>query len=214
MKSKIKKYTKDIIQSACRSLDNGESIIIPTDTVYGIAANATNEAAVNNIFKIKKRPRSMPLIIFVRSISEAEKIAEFSILDRFLAYQFWPGPVTLILKKKKYKIYNGDKRLSKIGIRIPRNEVVSEILKKIKKPLATTSANLHKEKNIKEISKLNILLDDKIPLGIYSKEKMSFEESTLIQTSSKKVEILRKGQIKINEIKKLLKKNGFTQKLS
>ena len=214
MKSKIKKYTKDIIQSACRCLENGESIIIPTDTVYGIAANATNEVAVNNIFKIKKRPRSMPLIIFVRSISEAEKIAEFSILDRFLAYQFWPGPVTLILKKKKYKIYNGDKRLSKIGIRIPRNEVVSEILKKIKKPLATTSANLHKEKNIKEISKLNILLDDKIPLGIYSKEKMSFEESTLIQTSSKKVEILRKGQIKINEIKKLLKKNGFTQKLS
>ena len=69
--------------------------------MYGIAANATNEAAVNNIFKIKKRPRSMPLIIFVRSISEAEKIAEFSILDRFLAYQFWPGPVTLILKKKE-----------------------------------------------------------------------------------------------------------------
>ena len=60
----------------------------------------------------------------------------------------------------------GNKRLSKIGIRLPRNEVVSEILKKIKKPLATTSANLHKEKNIKEISKLNILLDDKIPLGI------------------------------------------------
>ena len=206
MKSKIKKYTEDSIQLACRSLENGESIIIPTDTVYGIAANATNEAAVNKIYKIKKRPRSMPLIIFVSSISDAEKIAEFSTIDKFLAQQFWPGPVTLILKKKKYKIYNGDKRLSKIGIRVPKNKVVLEILKKIKKPLATTSANLHKEKNITEIEKLNILLDKKVSLGIYSKEKMSFTESTLIQTSSKKVRILRKGQIKINEIKKILKK--------
>ena len=214
MKSKIKKYTEDSIQLACRSLENGESIIIPTDTVYGIAANATNEAAVNKIYKIKKRPRSMPLIIFVSSISDAEKIAEFSTIDKFLAQQFWPGPVTLILKKKKYKIYNGDKRLSKIGIRVPKNKVVLEILKKIKKPLATTSANLHKEKNITEIEKLNILLDKKVSLGIYSKEKMSFTESTLIQTSSKKVRILRKGQIKINEIKKILKKNSFTHKLS
>ena len=214
MKSKIKKYTEDCIQLACRRLENGESIIIPTDTVYGIAANATNEAAVNKIYKIKKRPRSMPLIIFVSSISDAEKIAEFSTIDKFLAQQFWPGPVTLILKKKKYKIYNGDKRLSKIGIRVPKNKVVLEILKKIKKPLATTSANLHKEKNITEIEKLNILLDKKVSLGIYSKEKMSFTESTLIQTSSKKVRILRKGQIKINEIKKILKKNSFTHKLS
>ncbi len=213
MKFKIKKYSKNSIQLASRSLLNGLTIILPTDTVYGIAALAENEKAVEKIFKIKKRPKSLPLIIFVKSIKDAAKIAKFSPLDMVLAKKLWPGPLTLILKKKKSKIYNGDKRLSKIGIRIPKNNTVLALLNKIKKPLATTSANLHKERNTRKIDNLNILENKNIDIAISSSEKMSFKESTLLETSRKEVKIIRSGQINKKIIRKVIKSHGYSHKI-
>ena len=213
MKFKIKKYSKNSIQLASRSLLNGLTIILPTDTVYGIAALAEDEKAVEKIFKIKKRPKSLPLIIFVKSIKDAAKIAKFSPLDMVLAKKLWPGPLTLILKKKKSKIYNGDKRLSKIGIRIPKNNTVLALLNKIKKPLATTSANLHKERNTRKIDNLNILENKNIDIAISSSEKMSFKESTLLETSCKEVKIIRSGQINKKILRKVIKSHGYSHKI-
>ena len=213
MKFKIKKYSKNSIQLASRSLLNGLTIILPTDTVYGIAALAEDEKAIEKIFKIKKRPKSLPLIIFVKSIKDAAKIAKFSPLDMVLAKKLWPGPLTLILKKKKSKIYNGDKRLSKIGIRIPKNNTVLALLNKIKKPLATTSANLHKERNTRKIDNLNILENKNIDIAISSSEKMSFKESTLLETSRKEVKIIRSGQINKKIIRKVIKSHGYSHKI-
>ena len=213
MRFKIKKYSKNTIQLASRSLLNGSTIILPTDTVYGIAALAGNKKAVEKIFKIKKRPKSLPLIIFVKSIKDAAKIAEFSPLDAVLAKKLWPGPLTLILRKKKSKIYNGDKRLSKIGIRIPKNKTVLALLNKLKKPLATTSANLHKEKNTKKIDNLNILENKNIEIAISANEKMSFKESTLLETSKKEVKIIRSGQINKKIIRKVIKSHGYSHKI-
>jgi len=213
MKSKIKKYSKNSIQLASRSLLNGSTIILPTDTVYGIAALAGNKKAVEKVFKIKKRPKSMPLIIFVKSIKDANKIAKFSALDATLANELWPGPLTLILKKKKSIIYNGDKRLSKIGIRIPKNKVVLNLLNKIKKPLATTSANLHREKNPRKIDRLSILENKNINIAISTNEKMSFKESTLLETSEKEVKIIRSGQINKKIIRKVIRSHGYSHKI-
>ena len=213
MKSKIKKYSKNSIQLASRSLLNGSTIIVPTDTVYGIAALASNKKAVEKIFLIKKRPKSLPLIIFVKSMRDATKIAEFSPLDIALANELWPGPLTLILKKRKSRIYNGDKRLSKIGIRIPKNKTVLDLLNKIKKPLATTSANLHKEKNARKIDHLNILEDENVNMAILTNEKMSFKESTLLETSEKEVKIIRSGQINKKIIRKVIKSHGYSHKI-
>ena len=213
MKSKIKKYSKNSIQLASRSLLNGSTIILPTDTVYGIAALAGNKKAVEKVFKIKKRPKSMPLIIFVKSIKDANKIAKFSALDATLANELWPGPLTLILKKKKSIIYNGDKRLSKIGIRIPKNKVVLTLLNKIKKPLATTSANLHREKNPRKIDRLSILENKNINIAISTNEKMSFKESTLLETSEKEVKIIRSGQINKKIIRKVIRSHGYSHKI-
>ena len=213
MKPKIKKYSKNSIQLASRSLLNGSTIIVPTDTVYGIAALAGNKKAVEKIFKIKKRPKSLPLIIFVKSIKDAFKIAEFSPLDISLATKLWPGPLTLILKKKKTRIYNGDKRLSKIGIRIPKNKAVLTLLNKIKKPLATTSANLHQEANARKIDNLKILENKNVDIAIFSSEKMSFKESTLLETSEKEVKIIRSGQINKKIIRKVIKSHGYSHKI-
>ena len=213
MPNKIKKSSIDTIQLASRSLQNGEVIVMPTDTVYGLAALAEDESAVKKIFKIKNRPKTMPLIIFVRSLEEAKKIAEFNELDIILAKNFWPGPLTLILNKKKKKIFNGDKRLSKIGIRIPRNKAMLSLLNNIKKPLATTSANLHKEKNERSIKNLKILLSKDLKTAIFSNEKMTFKESTLVATYANEVKILRNGQLNKSQIRKVIKSHGYSHKI-
>ena len=213
MFNKIKKFSNDTIQLASRSLQNGEVIVMPTDTVYGLVALAEDESAVKKIFKIKNRPKTMPLIIFVRSLEEAKKIAEFNELDIILAKNFWPGPLTLILNKRKRIIYNGDKRLSKIGIRIPRNKAILSLLNNIKKPLATTSANLHKEKNGRSIKNLKILLSKDLKTAIFSNEKMTFKESTLVATYANEVKILRHGQLNKSQIRKVIKSHGYSHKI-
>ena len=124
MKSKIINLNSNNIKIITRSLLIGKTIVIPTDTVYGIAADAKSFQGVENIFKIKKRPKRFPLILFTHSIAEAKKLAIFSPFEEYLASKYWPGPLTLILKKKGKKFYNGDKRLSKVGIRIPKNKDV------------------------------------------------------------------------------------------
>ena len=213
MLNKIKKSSNDTIQLASRSLQNGEVIVMPTDTVYGLVALAEDESAVKKIFEIKNRPKTMPLIIFVRSLEGAKKIAEFSELDIILAKNFWPGPLTLILNKRKKKIYNGDKRLSKIGIRIPRNKAMLSLLNNIKKPLATTSANLHKEKNERSIKNLKILSNKDLKTAIFSNEKMTFKESTLVATYANEVKILRHGQLNKSQIRKVIKSHGYSHKI-
>ena len=213
MLNKIKKSSNDTIQLASRSLQNGEVIVMPTDTVYGLAALAEDESAVKKIFKIKNRPKTMPLIIFVRSLEEAKKIAEFNELDIILAKNFWTGPLTFILNKRKKIIYNGDKRLSKIGIRIPRNKAMLSLLNNIKKPLATTSANLHKEKNERSIKNLKILSNKDLKTAIFSNEKMTFKESTLVATYANEVKILRHGQLNKSQIRKVIKSHGYSHKI-
>jgi L-threonylcarbamoyladenylate synthase len=204
---KVIKANINSIKLAARSLLNGKTIIIPTDTVYGIAAVATSEIGVENIFKIKKRPKTYPLILFVRSINEAKKYAHLNDVEECLATHYWPGPLTLILRKKNRNIYNGDKRLSKIGIRIPKNKDVMNLLKIINKPLATTSANIHKEKNSNNINQLSLLDSDDVTYAISSRYRMSFAESTLVEVSKNKISLLRKGSITKKSIENILKKN-------
>ena len=205
MNTKILKYSKNSIQIMKRSLLNGDVAIIPTDTVYGIAALAKNKKAVDKVFRIKKRPKSMPLIIFVKSLNDAKKIAHFSKLDIKLAKYFWPGSLTLILNKKTKNIYYGDRRLNKIGVRIPNNKVVRALLNAVKKPLATTSANIHNEANVKDISNLSILRNKNLKSAIEDRKNMSFTESTIIATHENNFKILRKGKVKISEIRKVVK---------
>lgn len=213
MKTKIKKYNSNNIQLASMSLENGELIVIPTDTVYGLIADSRNSKAVNNIFEVKKRPKTMPLILFINSLKAALKIAYFSKIEKDAANFFWPGSLTLIVKKKKNNLFYGDKRTQKIGLRIPNHPVVLDILEKISFFLASTSANIHGENNIDDLKKLKILKNKKIAFGIQSKHRLSFEESTIIEISNQSVKILRQGFIKKKEIEKFLKKFNYNRKI-
>ena len=195
MNQKIVKYSKNTIRLLCQSLDNGNIIAVPTDTVYGLIADAHNENAVNKIFKAKLRPKKLPLIIFVPSLNAAKKIGFFSKEDIRLAKVFWPGDLTLVVKKKKKNIFYGHKAFSTIGIRIPKHRALLDLLKNYKRPLASTSANTHKQVAPTHVDKLDIISNNYVSYALSSLHKIEGTESTIVSFINKEIEIIRKGRI-------------------
>ena len=202
---KIIKYSKNSIRLLKQSLEDGNIIAVPTDTVYGLIADAYNEKAINKIFKTKLRPKKLPLIIFVSSIEEAKKIGHFSKYDELLAKAFWPGDLTLIVKRKSNKIFYGHKSSTTVGIRIPNHKALLNLLIETKKPLASTSANSHKGKTPKNIKELDIISNKEITYTLVSNHKIAGSESTIVSLINDKINILRSGRISISMIEAQIK---------
>lgn len=124
-----------------RYLQKGKVLVLPTDTVYGLVCDATNEKAVEKIFRIKKRDKSKPLAVFVKDIKMAAKYAFVGDKQKEFLKRNWPGATTVVLKAKeglsKLVYKNGT-----IGLRQPNYKLVADVLKEFKKPLAQTSANI------------------------------------------------------------------------
>ena len=186
----------------------GNLVIFPTETVYGLGCDATNTVAIKKIYKIKKRPLSNPLICHFSSISKIKENFELSELDNTIANKFWPGPLTLILRKKnKSKIKKIlSNKLNFVGCRIPDNRIALKLLKSIPFPLAAPSANLATKISTTRYEDLN--KDIKNNALIIKGKKTKFGlESTVIKTYKNKIEILRLGSITQEEIYKYFPKN-------
>ena len=157
-------HKKDEIEKLkiiAKRIKKGDVLIFPTDTVYGIIADATNKKAVEKIFKIKKRDHNKPLSLFVKNIKTAKKIADIeNCLISFLDIM-WPGKVTAIFKRKKtnFKIYGTKK--DTIGIRIPKYKPLNLLLEILDFPIVQTSVNISGSPTIKNpkkiINEFNIL---------------------------------------------------------
>lgn len=136
MAVKIKKIIEVIKKSGV--------VICPTDTVYGLIADATNNKAVEKVFKIKKRAKNKAIPIFVKDIKTAKKFAFINEKQEKFLKNNWPGKITVILKRKPScglsKELFGRKKT--IGLRIPDYKVINELLKRLNKPLTGTSANI------------------------------------------------------------------------
>ena len=134
---------KSAINTASKLLQGGNLVAIPTETVYGLAANALDETAVEKIFEAKGRPADNPLIVHVSCFEDIiPMVKDIPKTAHKLAEKFWPGPLTIILKKsdKIPNIVSGG--LDTIALRIPANKVSLELLKSCKLPLAAPSANI------------------------------------------------------------------------
>ena len=150
------KNFKTAIKEAVESIREGETIIYPTDTVYGLLADAANKGAVERIFKIKKRPKNKALPIFVKDLKMAKELVEIDKEQEKFLEKVWPGKVTVVLRQKtknaKLKIYGVDKKT--IALRIPNYKLVLGLLKKINRPLTGTSANVSSETASGDIKKV------------------------------------------------------------
>lgn len=130
------------IQKAASYLRDGELVAIPTETVYGLAANALNEEAVLKIYEAKNRPRFNPLILHVAGLKEASSFVQHIPEEaKKLAKAFWPGPLTLLLPKSERVPDLVTAGSSRVALRVPNHPLTLELLKSIQLPLAAPSAN-------------------------------------------------------------------------
>jgi len=145
------------IKKATKYLNNNECIAIPTETVYGLAANAYSNKAVSRIYKLKKRPRNNPLIVHYYNLKDLKKDCEIDITFKRLFKRFCPGAISFVLKLKK------DSKISKIitnnsnsiAVRFPSHPLTRKLLKKINFPLAAPSANI--STSISPVSKQDVV---------------------------------------------------------
>jgi len=187
------------LSKAITALRNGQVIVYPTDTLYGLGADIYNPEAVEKVFKIKKRQETSALPVAVADIDEIEKIAFVDENAKRLIKAFLPGKLTIILKKKDIvsEVVTGG--LDKVAIRIPNNKIALELLSKFG-PITATSANIHGKKppvNIEDIS----MQFSKSDIAVYLDDGILDDKpSTIVDLTEKPFKIIRKGAISEKEI--------------
>ena len=210
------KELKDIkfyLDIAVENIIEGKVIAFPTDSVYGIGGDPQNLEVINRIYDIKFRDRSKGLLLLVSDYDEASKIAEFNDTARKLADHYWPGQLTLILKRKEPCIIPPEVTAfqNTIGIRIPENEIILTILKLLKERgyfggIIGTSANYSGEPpslSGEEVTKKILSPIDLIIDGGKSKTKLP---TTIVDCTFGEVKFLRIGKISDEEILEFLSK--------
>lgn len=176
-------------------INAGGIAIIPTDTVYGIVADATNETAIDKVFKVKKRDYKKPLIIMVSSIDMLLKYVDsISELEMKLIKEYWPGKLTILFKKNSMlsDLINNSGEL--IGIRLPDNDDLITLIDMLDKPLVSTSANISEKNTITCVD----LIEDELYHSvdyIYDGGILTDVPSTIIKVVNNKIDFIRKGEI-------------------
>lgn len=190
------KNLRKVVKRAKESIKKGEVLVSPTDTVYGLLADAKNERAVKKIFKIKKRPGGKPIPIFVKNIKMAKNLAFIDKNQEKFLKKFWPGKLTVVFKRKNKltKILFG--REKTIGLRIPNYKLVNLLLEKLNLPLTGTSANISGKPATTKIKEVLRQFQEFQPdLVIDAGNLPKSKPSTVIDLTKKKPKILRKGAI-------------------
>lgn len=186
---------------AADNLRGGLTVGIPTETVYGLAANALNESAVVSIFKIKNRPFFDPLILHVRDLESAvpyvESIPEAA---RKLANQFWPGPLTLLLRKSKLVPDIVTSGSDLVAIRVPRHPLTLSLLKELEFPLAAPSANPFGYISPTKAEHVEQQLGDKVSYILDGGSSDVGIESTIINCTTERIQIVRLGGLSMELI--------------
>ena len=187
------------ISKAISALKNGDIVVYPTDTLYGLGADIFNDDAVRKVFEIKERPTNMPLSVAISNYQELAKIAFTDDKTRRLANSFLPGKLTLILKKKDCisDIVTGG--LDKVAVRIPDNEVALELLSRFG-PITATSANVHGRETPGIINDIRMQFKDNDVSVYLDIGRLAGQPSTLIDMTGKEVKIVREGAIAKRDI--------------
>jgi len=184
----------------------GQLVAFPTETVYGLGGDATNERAVAEIFAVKNRPRFNPLIVHVPGLAEAEALAVFDARARRVVARFWPGPLTLVLQRR------GDSGLSllasagldTVAIRVPAHEVAQALLRETGRPLAAPSANRSGRVSPTEAAHVSGELGDRVALVIDGGRTTVGLESTVLDLSGDPPALLRPGGVTVEQLTEFL----------
>lgn len=207
LKTNFKNPDDKTISQIKTILKEGGVVIYPTDTVYGLGANALDKKTIKKIFKIKNRSSGKPISVIIKNIKQAKEVAVFGKNIEKILNKIWPGPVTVILYKKNIvpDILTGGSK--KIGLRIPDCEFTKQLMGKLDFPVTTTSANISgilESGNIQDI--LLQFKDKRIKpdLVIDTGNLPQSSPSTVIDLTEAQPKILRAGPVSKKELFKFL----------
>lgn len=208
MRKLIKLYESNDIDKdlnlTAKKIQEGFMVVFPTETVYGLGTNGLNSYAVKKIFDVKKRSLNKPVSLLVSDINMIKTIAlNVSDLEWQLIECFFPGPLTIVLNKRKCVPDILTANNPTVGVRMPDDNIALNLIKKAGVPIATTSANISDEASSLSIEEaINQFGDDVDYYLDNGKSKMGIA-STVIKVENNKVRILRQGSITKEEIEKI-----------
>ena len=192
-------FSDQAIVEAARLILAGAPVAVATETVYGLAADATNANAVARIYEAKGRPGFNPLIVHVPNLAAAERIGEFNELARALAEEHWPGPLTLVVPLREdagiASIVTAG--LTTIGLRVPAHPAMQALLEAVGRPLAAPSANASGAISPTRAEHVMKSLGGRIPLIVDSGPTPRGIESTIVAATGGTLRLLRRGPIEI-----------------
>jgi L-threonylcarbamoyladenylate synthase len=190
---------EEAIAEAARLVLAGQPVAVPTETVYGLAADATNAEAVARIYAAKGRPAFNPLIVHVPDLETAKRFGRFNDQARALAEKHWPGPLTLVVPLREDSSIASivTAGLSTIALRVPSHPVMQALLKACGRPLAAPSANASGLISPTRASHVLASLGGRIPLVIDGGATQRGIESTIIAAADGSLRLLRRGPIEV-----------------
>jgi L-threonylcarbamoyladenylate synthase len=195
-----------VVERAARLLLSGQLVAFPTETVYGLGADATNERAVAAIFAAKGRPRFNPLILHVTSLTEAERFAIFNPDARRATARFWPGPLSLVLPRRADSGLSllASAGLDTVAIRVPAHPVAQALLRETGRPIAAPSANRSGRVSPTGAAHVAEELGDSVALILDGGPTPVGLESTVLDLSGETPALLRPGAVTLEQLTELL----------
>jgi len=196
------------IKDAAEIIRAGGLVAFPTETVYGLGANALDPAAVQKIFEMKGRPETSPLIVHVASVEMARSIvAEWPPLAEELARQWWPGPLTLVLPKKSLVPANVTAGLPTVGVRMPNHPIALALIEEAGVPVAAPSANRFTGLSPTTADHVRAEFGDAVPVLDGGPCEVGIE-STVVAIPGGQLKLLRPGMISLGEIEQVSAQAG------
>jgi len=199
VETRVLPFSDESIAEAARLILAGEPVAVPTETVYGLAADATNSGAVARIYEAKQRPSFNPLIVHVSDFAEAQRLADFGPYGRHLAQQHWPGPLTIVapLKANSGIASLVTAGLPTVAIRVPEHRAIQALLRAAGRPLAAPSANASGSISPTRAGHVLRSLGGRIPLVIDDGPSPGGIESTIVAETDGALRLLRRGPIAV-----------------
>jgi len=186
------------IQQAARLLKEGKLVAIPTETVYGLAADASNKEALHKLFDAKGRPRNHPVIVHIASAAQlSDWVAELPPVAQKLAERFWPGPLTMIFKKKPHVLEDVTGGQDTVAIRVPKHDTALKLLQEFGGGLAAPSANRFGKLSPTEAADVANEFESEVAYVLDGGTCDVGIESTIIDMSGDKPRVLRPGMLNL-----------------
>jgi L-threonylcarbamoyladenylate synthase len=194
-----------VLDEAVRCLQDGGLVAFPTDTLYGLAAVASQERAVERLFEVKERPRDRPLPLLIASAADADGVAvEVSTAARRLMEAFWPGGLTLVLRRhpgfRSLALAGGDT----VAVRVPAHAVALELLRRVREPLTGTSANLSGRPGPRTADEVRRQLGNRVDVVVDGGSCPGGVESTVVDCSVDPPQVRREGAVPAERVEAVL----------